>query len=163
MPDPVPASLDWKNINALWSNIAQAKKSKDPAQWEQVVNSVRTALDDWKNVINKWPNFVKKYHIIKQHVERISDPEKKQTALDAIQRMREQMPANIKKAVDSGQKLVPVKFETVENLLQSLEGIRQGDWAAFAGPVKADLTHWYETQRHEQHQFRQMKNALLER
>lgn len=163
MPDPVPASLDWKNINALWSNIEQAKKTKDPAQWEQVTGSVKAALDDWKRVVNKWPDLVKKFHIVKQHAERMTDPEKKQIALDAIQRMREQMPANIKAAVDSGKKLVPVKFETVESLLQSLEGIRQGDWQAFAGPVKTELANWYENQRSEQHQLQQMKKTLLER
>lgn len=163
MPDPVPASLDWKNINALWSNIEQAKKTRDPAQWEQVVGSVKSALDDWKRIVNKWPDLVKKFHIVKQHAERMTDPEKKQTALDAIQRMRDQMPDHIKASVDSGKKLVPVKFETVENLLQSLEGIRQGDWQAFAGPVKTELANWYEAQRLEQHQLQQLKKTLLER
>jgi hypothetical protein len=163
MPDPVPTSLDWQNIHALWNDIEQAKKTQDPAMWEQITGNVKAALRDWKDVVNKWPLIVKKYHIIKANADHQKDPEKKQAALDLLQNLREKMPANIKKAIDNKEKLVPVKFETVESLLQSLEGIRQGDWSAFAGPVKKELAHWAETTRLDQHKLRMLRTNLIER
>ena len=77
MPEPVPSSLEWKNIDALWKGIQQAKATKDPSQWQQVCASVKAALEDWKAVVNKWPDLVKKYHLIQAHAKRIADPEKK--------------------------------------------------------------------------------------
>lgn len=163
MPDPVPTSLDWQNIHALWNDIEQAKKTQDPAMWEQITGNVKAALLDWKNVVNKWPLVVKKYHIIRANADRQTDPEKKQAALDLLHNLREKMPPNIRKAIDNKEKLVPVKFETVESLLQSLEGIRQGDWSSFAGPVKKELAHWAETTRLEQHKLRMLRANLIER
>lgn len=163
MPEPTPASLEWKNIDALWKGIEQAKASKDPSLWQQVCANVKAALEDWKAVVNKWPDLVKKYHIIQAHAKRIADPVKKQEALDAIQNIREKMPPHIRKAADAGQKLVPIKLESIGSLMSSLEGIRQGDVNAFAGPIKVELTHWYELQKLEQHKLNMLRTNIVDR
>lgn len=163
MPEPVPANLNWQNIEAIWKAIQHAKSTKDPQEWEDVVASVAAALEDWKRVVNKWPELVKKFHLMVAHAKRIADPEKKQATLDAIQNIRDQMPRNIRDAVDAGKPLVPVKLETIGNLMNSLEGIRQGDTDAYAGSVKKEMEHWYQLQQQEQHQLKMFRANLLER
>ena len=163
MPEPVPANLNWQNIEAIWKAIQHAKATKDPQEWEDVVASVRAALEDWKRVVNKWPDLVKKYHLIQAHAKRIADPEKKQAALDAIQNIRESMPKNIRDAADAGKSLVPVKLETIGNLMNSLEGIRQGDTEAYAGSVKKEMEHAYELALQEQHQLKMLRQNLMDR
>lgn len=163
MPEPVPANLNWQNIEAIWKAIQHAKTTKDPQEWEDVCNSVKAALEDWKRVVNKWPELVKKYHLIQAHAKRITDPEKKQAALDAIQNIREGMPKHIRDAADAGKPLVPVKLDTIGNLMNSLEGIRQGDTEAYAGSVKKEMEHAYELAMQEQHQLKMLRQNIMDR
>lgn len=163
MPEPVPANLNWQNIEAIWKAIQHAKQTKDPQEWEDVVASVKAALEDWKRVVNKWPELVKKYHLIQAHAKRITDPEKKQAALDAIQNIREGMPKHIRDAADAGKPLVPVKLDTIGNLMNSLEGIRQGDTEAYAGSVKKEMEHAYELALQEQHQLKMLRQNIMDR
>jgi hypothetical protein len=161
MPD-VPVSLTWENIGVLWDRINNTRASKDPAAWETLVDDVRLALEDWREVVNYWPKLIKKYNLIK-HLRDRSEGEKRQAHDDAIQSIRDKMSPQILKAVDGNKKIVPIKLRVIEDLLHMLEGVRQGDFNAYSGPVKTKLAQWEQEAKEEQHKFEMLKRNLLDR
>lgn len=157
-----PPTLAWGNIENVWRDIRAAKESKDPAQWETAVGKVRKALEDWLGVINRWPDLARKYKIIQAVADR-SEGEKKQAALDTLQKLREIMPVHIRKAIDAKQAIVPLKAKSVDDMLHTLEGIRQGDWDSYPGPLKAEIGHWEQTEMDAQHKLKMQIRDLYDR
>ena len=151
LPGYMPKELNWENIKDIWKFIEEARESRDPAQWDEAVSSVKTALDTWRKKENKWVDLIRQFRIAQAVAARAPEGEKRQKALDAAERIRELMPPYVRKAADEPQgTIIPAKVRLIDQLIHQLEGIKQADFDAYHADVQGRIRKWQLEREKEQ-------------
>ncbi|MEM3000569.1 MAG: hypothetical protein QXU32_00975 [Nitrososphaerales archaeon] len=158
-----PISLDWQNIENVWAQIKSVKDSKDPRQWESLINAVRKAIDDWRRSVDSLHSDVNKYFTFKRAFEITKDPEKKQKYNDMANAILNRLPGHIRKDVLAGKRVKPTSPVSIDSMYRALEGIRQADSDAYPAQVKEDIRIYSERLAERQHRLRLLRRALIER
>lgn len=216
----MPRTLNWENITSFWQTIKHAESTKDPQEWQNICNSVRDLLGEWRKKEQASADKLNLYNRIRQVAMlkpegseerqslldklekiRLTFPPKVQRALEIddirmsqdptgkvasqakasqlkgegpatratlqhkadalkpgeapvvgrwIDKSKEQLQADIQKMATPRAKITPPRTRFIDSLLQTLEGIRQGDWDAYHPGIRREIREFQLNRDHEQ-------------
>ena len=163
LPGFMPKEVNWENIKDIWKFIEDARESRDPAQWDEAVASIKTALEAWRKKENKWADLIKQFRIAQAVAKRAPEGEKRQKALDFVEKLHEMMPPYVRKAANEPEgTIVSSKVRLIDQLLHQLEGIRQADFDAYHADVQGRIRKWQLEKEAEQEMIHKKLRKLDE-